>query len=58
MNLIEIKKCKKMRNRGERCKIAQNNKICVQVKLKLFKNCEQSQQGQMWKTKKQAKIVK
>ena len=31
-----------MRNGGERCKMAQNNKICVQVKLKLFKNCEQS----------------
>ena len=42
MNLIEIKKCKKMRNWGERCKIAQNNKVCVQVKLKLFNNTEQS----------------
>ena len=42
MILIEIKKCKKMYNWGERCKIAQNNKICVQVKLKLFNNCEQS----------------
>ena len=42
MILIEIKKCKKMYNWGERCKIAQNNKICVQVKLKLFKNSERS----------------
>jgi len=42
MILFEIKKCKKMCNGGERCKIAQNNKICVQVKLKLFKNSEQS----------------
>ena len=42
MNLFEFKKCKKIRNGGERCKIAQNNKICVQVKLKLFKNIEQS----------------
>lgn len=42
MILIEIKKCKKMCNWGERCKIAQNNKICVQEKLKLFKNSEQS----------------
>ena len=40
MNLFEFKKCKKIRNRGERCKIAQNNKICVQVKLKLFSNTE------------------
>lgn len=42
MILIEIKKCKKMYNWCERCKIAQNNKICVQLKLKLFKNSEQS----------------
>ena len=42
MILIEIKKCKKIRNRVERYKIAQNNKICVQLKLKLFKNSEQS----------------
>ena len=42
MILIEIKKCKKMYNWGERCKIAQNNKKCVQVKLKLFKNSIQS----------------
>ncbi len=42
MILFEFKKCKKMYNWGERCKIAQNNKICVQVKLKLFNNTEQS----------------
>lgn len=42
MILYEFKKCKMIRNRGERYKIAQNNKICVQLKLKLFKNSEQS----------------
>ena len=42
MILTENKKCKIKPNRGRWLKIAQNNKICVQVKLKLFKNCEQS----------------
>ena len=42
MILIENKKCKIKSNRGGWLKIAQNNKKCVQVKLKLFKNSIQS----------------